>query len=433
MELAFARLRNEDREAEGLSEMNIVIVGAGIGGLTLALSLHCNGLARNITILEAAPSIAPLGVGVNLPPHATRELCELGLSDELASVGVETSQFMYFDSEGAELWSEARGLSAGYKWPQYSIHRGKLQNILYEAVLDRLGPDAVRTGSRVEGVTAGAATPRVTWRDADGLQTMTADLVVGADGVKSAVRDSLSERPAELAWNGWVMFRGTTRAQPFLDGRTMVLVSSDGMRVVAYPIEKPGLDGKMTLNWILSRRQDDHTLDRGNWSRKSDLNALVGFVEGWNFDWLDIEDMVRSGSEAYEYPMVDFDPLPRWNYGRATLLGDAAHAMYPFGSNGASQAILDARYLARELATREIDEALAEYEATRLKITAAVQRANRRQANETMDRVNQFAQSNALAGAREELSEREREYKRLAGFDMEELNNRASWTVKAKA
>lgn len=411
--------------------MNVVIVGAGIGGLSLALSLHDAGVAKRITILEAAPEIRPLGVGVNLPPHATRELVELGLGPQLADVGIETSNLTYFDPRGNELWAEARGLAAGYHWPQYSVHRGRLQMILYDAVLHRLGADCVRTGCRVTGVTTHESSSDVRFV-VDGVEDdLTADLVVGADGIKSTIRDTLRGEKTDLVWGGWVMYRGTTSAPHFLDGRTMVIVGDENLRVVVYPIEN-AKDGCLpTQNWILSTKTTDHSaIDFGNWNRACDAQELADLIRNWTYDWLDVEGLVRSARESYVYPMTDFDPLDSWTYGRTTLLGDAAHAMYPFGSNGASQAILDARVLANRLATQDVDTALAEYEATRIAVTAGVQQANRKQANEVMSRVSQLARSDTFDSARKELEEKENQYKRLAGFSVQELNQRASWSVR---
>jgi 2-polyprenyl-6-methoxyphenol hydroxylase-like FAD-dependent oxidoreductase len=423
--------------------MSILIAGGGIGGLAAALSLHAAGL-HEVQVLEAATEIRQVGVGVNLPPHAVRELTELGLGEALAQHGIPTSELSYYDRRGKLIWAEPRGLGAGYRWPQYSIHRGKLQQILFDAVVARMGEAVVRTGQRVSGFVPMAAGVRVQVADRSGAspatdRTLEADLLIGADGIRSAVRQSADPALGALATNGWMMYRGTTRSGRFLSGSSMVIIGDEHLRVVVYPIE-PGVN-----NWLLVRPAESGTdqggtdggatgqgatAELGNWNRSVEPRAIAQCVQDWTFDWLDVPAMVAGSDIAWEYPMADFDPLSQWVFGRAALLGDAAHAMYPFGSNGASQAILDARVLAWQLATQpEIDAALAAYQAERLPVASAVQLANRRQANDVMAKVSAMVRQDAHAGAQAELKEVEARYKRLAGFDAETLNTRASWSV----
>ena len=408
--------------------MSIVIAGGGIGGLAAALSLHAAGL-REMQVLEAATEIRQVGVGVNLPPHAVRELTELGLGEALAQHGIPTSELSYYDRRGKLIWAEPRGLGAGYRWPQYSIHRGRLQQILFDAVVARMGEAVVRTGQRVSGFAPMPDGARVQVTDRSGAspatdRTIEADLLIGADGIRSTVRQSADPTVGALATNGWMMYRGTTRSGPFLSGSSMVIIGDEHLRVVVYPIE-PGVN-----NWLLVRPGAGAGDELGNWNRKVEPRAIAQCVADWTFDWLDVPALVAGSDIAWEYPMADFDPLSRWVFGRAALLGDAAHAMYPFGSNGASQAILDARVLAWQLATQpDIDAALAAYQAERLPVASAVQLANRRQANDVMARVSAMVRQEAHAGAQAELKEVEARYKRLAGFDAETLNARASWSV----
>jgi 2-polyprenyl-6-methoxyphenol hydroxylase-like FAD-dependent oxidoreductase len=423
--------------------MSILIAGGGIGGLAAALSLHAAGL-REVQVLEAATEIRQVGVGVNLPPHAVRELTELGLGEALAQHGIPTSELSYYDRRGKLIWAEPRGLGAGYRWPQYSIHRGKLQQILFDAVVARMGEAVVRTGQRVSGFVPMAAGVRVQVADRSGAspatdRTLEADLLIGADGIRSAVRQSADPALGALATNGWMMYRGTTRSGRFLSGSSMVIIGDEHLRVVVYPIE-PGVN-----NWLLVRPAESGTdqggtdggatgqgatAELGNWNRSVEPRAIAQCVQDWTFDWLDVPAMVAGSDIAWEYPMADFDPLSQWVFGRAALLGDAAHAMYPFGSNGASQAILDARVLAWQLATQpDMDAALAAYQAERLPVASAVQLANRRQANDVMAKVSAMVRQDAHAGAQAELKEVEARYKRLAGFDAETLNTRASWSV----
>ena len=423
--------------------MSILIAGGGIGGLAAALSLHAAGL-HEVQVLEAATEIRQVGVGVNLPPHAVRELTELGLGEALAQHGIPTSELSYYDRRGKLIWAEPRGLGAGYRWPQYSIHRGRLQQILFDAVVARMGEAVVRTGQRVSGFVPMAAGVRVQVADRSGAspatdRTIEADLLIGADGIRSAVRQSAAPALGALATNGWMMYRGTTRSGRFLSGSSMVIIGDEHLRVVVYPIE-PGVN-----NWLLVRPAEcgtdqggtdgvatgqGATAELGNWNRSVEPRAIAQCVQDWTFDWLDVPAMVAGSDIAWEYPMADFDPLSQWVFGRAALLGDAAHAMYPFGSNGASQAILDARVLAWQLATQpDMDAALAAYQAERLPVASAVQLANRRQANDVMAKVSAMVRQDAHAGAQAELKEVEARYKRLAGFDAETLNARASWSV----
>jgi len=411
--------------------MSIAIIGAGVGGLTAALSLHAAGQG-DILLLEAAREIRDVGVGINLPPHAVRELSELGLGDVLEKAGVPTSELAYYDPTGRLIWAEPRGLDAGYKWPQYSIHRGTLQRLLVEAVRERLGPSSIRIAQRVTGVSTAdgnkAVIAAIDQTAADRAVSYTADVAICADGIRSPARDSLYGAVTPLASNGWVMYRGVTTSAPFLTGRSMVIIGDETQRVVVYPIA----DG--VINWLLVRPKDATRAEAelGNWNVPVSTSAIAAFVKDYRFDWLDVHHLVASSSESYEYPMADIDPLPRWIFGRCALLGDAAHAMYPFGSNGASQAILDARVLAYELATAgTIDGALRAYDAQRRPVASEVQLANRRQAGDVMARVSALARSGAHGDAATELQDVERRYKQLAGFDVDALNTRKSWSVSA--
>ncbi len=409
--------------------MSVAIIGAGVGGLTAALSLHAAGQS-DILLLEAAREIRDVGVGINLPPHAVRELTELGLGDALDKVGVPTKELSYYDPKGQLIWAEPRGLNAGYKWPQYSIHRGTLQRLLVDAVRDRLGPSAIRIAQRVNnvGTTDNKAVIAATDLIEDRAVSYTADVAICADGIRSPSRDSLYGAVTPLASNGWVMYRGVTKSGPFLSGRSMVIIGDETQRVVVYPIA----DG--VINWLLVRPKDTARGDTelGNWNLPVSTSVIAEFVKDYRFDWLDVHGLVSASSESYEYPMADIDPLPRWVFGRCALLGDAAHAMYPFGSNGASQAIIDARVLAYELATAaNPDDALRGYETQRRETASGVQLANRRQAGDVMARVSALARSGAHGDAKAELQDVERRYKQLAGFDVDALNTRKSWSVSS--
>ncbi|MGY5128256.1 flavin-dependent oxidoreductase [Streptomyces nigrescens] len=388
--------------------MRITIAGGGIGGLATALSLHAAGL-DDIVIHEATQEIRPLGVGINLLPHAVRELTELGLADRLAAIGVPTAELTYFNRYGQAIWSEPRGLDAGYRWPQYSVHRGRLQLLLLDAVRERLGAHSIRTGSRITGLRHDS------------------DLLVGADGIHSAVRASLFPGEGAPPWNGLVLWRGTTYGEPFLTHRSMIMAGDGTQKFVAYPIG----DGRL-INWIAERPLDGEPPERGNWNRPADLATVVEHFSDWRFDWLDVPGIIEGAEAAFEYPMVDRDPLPYWTRDDVVLLGDAAHAMYPIGSNGASQAIIDARVLAHSLATTGSATA---YENIRRPATTALQLANRRQGPEVVMRL---AHERAPGGFEDieqvvplaERAEIAASYKRTAGFHPNLLNQRASWSVR---
>jgi 2-polyprenyl-6-methoxyphenol hydroxylase-like FAD-dependent oxidoreductase len=345
---------------------DVLIAGGGIGGLTAALTLHARGIES--TVLERATDLKPLGVGINLLPHAVSELYELGLGDELSQLAVAPTSISYYDTEGKLLFREPRGIDGGYGYPQYSVHRGQLQMLLLSALRERLGPNAVRTSAELHGFDESGNRVRVRTSAGD----FTADALVGADGIHSAVRAQLHPEPDPLLWSGVRMFRGATAGE-FLDGRTMVIVKDpQGVDLVTYPI------GDGLTNWVVMMPESDPGPLPGDakWNRPGDRTAIVRHLKGWNLGFLEAADMVRRTESVLEYPMVDRGVLPWWGRSRVTLLGDAAHPMYPVGANGGSQAIVDARVLADELA-RDFDGGLKSYEDIRRAETADVVEANR--------------------------------------------------------
>ncbi|MCA4752912.1 FAD-dependent monooxygenase [Mycolicibacterium fortuitum] len=345
--------------------MDIVIAGAGIGGLTAALALHARGIRA--TVVESARELAALGVGINLLPHAVRELTQLGLGEDLLAISATPAVIDFYRSDGTLLFREPRGIEGGYGYPQCSVHRGRLQMLLLDAVRARLGSDAVRTGAGVVDFVETADAVHVQTRAGD----FTAELFVGADGVHSMVRRRLHRGPDPLAWSGVRMFRGASGMTPFLDGRTMAIVKGQsGVELVTYPI------GGDMVNWVLQLPETGPGPLPGdtNWNTPADPAAVAAHMSGWHLDWLDTRELVARSPAVFEYPMVDREPLPHWGTQRVTLLGDAAHPMYPVGANGGSQAILDAAALADELAA---GRGLAGYEAHRVPETAAVVYANR--------------------------------------------------------
>jgi 2-polyprenyl-6-methoxyphenol hydroxylase-like FAD-dependent oxidoreductase len=411
--------------------MTVLIAGGGIGGLTLALSLHQIGVP--VRVFESVPQLKPLGVGINVLPHAVRELVELGLMDKLDASGVRTKELAYFSKRGQPIWSEPRGLDAGYKWPQFSIHRGILQQILLDAVTERLGTDNILTSHHLSdwtetpnGVRA-SFTDRVTGKPAGSRE---GDILIAADGIHSAVREKLYPNEGPPIWNGRILWRGITASDAFLSGRTMIMAGHEMLKFVCYPISKaPDAAGKYQINWIAERHMPPSwQWRREDYNRAAKLDEFLPWFESWNFDWLDVPGLIKACAHAYEYPLVDRDPLARWTFGRVTLLGDAAHPMYPVGSNGASQAILDARTLTREiLANGPTNAALVAYEAERRPATSDLVMLNRRNGPE---QVMQLVEERAPDGYKvvtDVLSQKELEdiaanYKRVAGFQVEALN-----------
>jgi 5-methylphenazine-1-carboxylate 1-monooxygenase len=414
--------------------MTVLVAGAGIGGLTLALSLHQAGLP--VKVFETAEELRPLGVGINLLPHAVRELDELGLLPRLDRIGIRTAELAYYSKRGQLIWSEPRGLDAGYRWPQISLHRGKLQMLLLEALRERLGAESVMTGWHLSGWrsgTAGVTAGFVDKKSGTPRGSVEGSLLIGADGIHSSLRQRLYPEEGPPIWNGAILWRGTARVAPYLTGRSMIMAGHERQKFVCYPISAAEEDGKATINFIAERKfAPDHGWRREDWNRPGDPADFLPQFEDWVFDWLDVPALIRAAETIYEYPMVDRDPLPHWREDRVTLLGDAAHAMYPIGSNGASQAILDARVLTREILEHGMSpEALATYEAERRPATAKIVLANRQNGPEqVMQKVEEqapggFARIEEVLTP-EELEETAGNYKKLAGFDRDGLNSRPS-------
>jgi 5-methylphenazine-1-carboxylate 1-monooxygenase len=325
----------------------VLIAGGGIGGMALALTLHQIGVP--CVVLEAVPELAPLGVGINLQPNAVRELFDLGLgAGVLDTIGLPAREWALVGRNGNDVYAEPRGLLAGYRWPQYAVHRGQLQMLMYRTVLQRLGPDAVRLGQRVTGYrqTAGGVVAQVETRSGQRLE-LPGSLLVAADGLHSAVRAQMHPTQPPIQWGGAIMWRGTSPGRPIRSGASFVGLGSLKHRVVLYPISPPDPDtGLATINWIAEITVDNAGgWTQGDWNRRVALSDFAHHFDGWNYGWLDVPAMLRGAQEIFEYPMIDRDPVPTWVDGRVALLGDAAHVMYPVGSNGASQAIVDARVL----------------------------------------------------------------------------------------
>ncbi|MDM0077871.1 flavin-dependent oxidoreductase [Variovorax sp. J2P1-59] len=333
--------------AESFDTRPVLIAGGGIGGITLALTLHQIGVP--CVVYEAVPDLQPLGVGINLQPNAVRELYDLGFDDQvLGTIGIQAREWALVGRNGNDIYAEPRGLLAGYRWPQYSVHRGQLQMLLYRAALERLGPDAIRLGHRVTGYRNGPDGVTALVETRDGRRTeVEGRLLVAADGLHSAVRAQMYPAQPPIQWGGAIMWRGTTPGVPIRSGASFVGVGSLRHRVVLYPISPPDpATGLATINWIAEITVDNAKgWTQGDWNRRVGLDDFIHHFEGWDYGWLDVPAMLRGAKEIFEYPMIDRDPVPSWVDGDVALLGDAAHVMYPVGSNGASQAIVDARVL----------------------------------------------------------------------------------------
>lgn len=413
--------------------MRVLIVGAGIGGLTAALKLHARGI--DVRVFESAAEIRPLGVGINLLPHATRELIELGLGQPLAATGVETRALRYLTQYGQEIMEDPRGRSAGFRWPQYSIHRGALQMILLDAARQRLGNEAIHTGHRFDGFEQDAKGVTATFRDRAGGEprgSYRGDLLIGADGIHSTVRARLYPDEGPPSFSGVTVWRGVVESKPFLDGRTMIIAGHWNQEAVIYPVSaEAARRGRSLVNWVAMVRGQAKLPPRTDWSRPGKLEDFLPRFAEWNFGFIDIPALFCSTRQIFEFPLVDRDPVERWSFGRVSLLGDAAHPMYTSGSNGAAQAILDAEALAAALIEAEGDGvfALARYQAARSPATAGVVLANRQMGPERVlqlvdERLRGPEDDVASLVSREELEKVTRRYRRIAGFDVATLNGK---------
>jgi 2-polyprenyl-6-methoxyphenol hydroxylase-like FAD-dependent oxidoreductase len=376
--------------------MKAIIVGGGIGGLTTALMLRARGI--DCELYEQADSIRELGVGINTLPHAIRELAQLGLLDRLDAAAIRTFELFYLTRHGQQVWHEKRGLDAGYEVPQFSIHRGRLQGAIHQAVIERLGADAIRTGCRLGSFSQDEGGASAFFFDRGGVHVHTArgDILIGADGIHSKVRESLFPDEGPPVWNGLMLWRGARDWPVFLTGKSMIIAGGLNAKAVVYPIAEGTSPATRLTNWAVLVKIGDGSAPpprREDWSRLGNRDELMPHVAGFTIPQVDFRGLIAATPEFWEYPCCDRDPLPYWSSGRVTLLGDAAHPMYPVGSNGASQAILDARCLADTLARSEHPrQALAAYEKQRLPMTADIVASNRRGGPEgVIDAVEQLA------------------------------------------
>jgi 2-polyprenyl-6-methoxyphenol hydroxylase-like FAD-dependent oxidoreductase len=413
--------------------MKVVIAGAGIGGLTAAMCLKRAGF--DVEVFEAVNELRPLGVGINIQAGAVRILSALGLEPALAATGIETRELRYANRHGQTIWADPRGRHAGLPWPQFSIHRGELQMILFDAAQRTLGRDKIHFGRRLAGFEQNGrkVTARFGERDGTIVATSEADVLVGADGIHSTVRGHFYPDEGPPKWQGILMWRGVTVGQPFLGGASMVQAGHHTQKFVCYPISRAHAErGEALINWICDLYQGDQaTPPREDWNRPGKLEDFLPRYADWNFGWLNVPEVIRNAHTILEFPMVDRDPLPRWSHGRITLLGDAAHPMYPIGSNGASQAIIDGEALAQELSTGDDpDAALQRYEQRRLPPMARIVESNRRKG---IDIMLDLVEERAPQGFTDlesvlpvvELERIVGDYKKLAAQDRETLQRLA--------
>jgi 5-methylphenazine-1-carboxylate 1-monooxygenase len=407
---------------------DIIIVGAGIGGLTLGLTLHKCGIPCRV--LESAAEIRPIGVGINLLPHATQQLAALGLEAALARVAIETSDATFFNRFGQLIYQEPLGRAAGYAHPQFSIHRGDLQMVLLDAFRARAGHDRLLANHHCIAVEQDEAGVSVHFSDGPGganRSVVRGRVAIACDGINSAIRKQLFPDEGEPRYSGINMWRGVTRWKPMLSGASMVRAGwlSHG-KMVIYPIRHAGEDGLQPINWVAEIETPVYR--KRDWNRPGSIDDFIGAFADWHFDWLDVPLFIRAADSVLEFPMVDQDPLPRWSFGRITLLGDAAHPMVPRGSNGAGQAILDARVLTSALLENENPAAaLASYEKQRLEATTRIVLTNRTNPpdailREVFQRTHDrpFGQIDDVI-SRDELVALSEGYKRIAGYSKDAL------------
>jgi 2-polyprenyl-6-methoxyphenol hydroxylase-like FAD-dependent oxidoreductase len=396
------------------------------------LSLHQARIPA--VVYEAAPDVRPLGVGINLQPNAVRELTELGLADRLAAVGNATERLALFNKFGQPIWQEPRGRAAGYNWPQYSIHRGALQVLLFAAARERLGAANLRTGHRLISFAERGDKVVAAFADHAGrpLGEDEGDVLIGADGIHSTVRRRLYPHEGEPRFAGQVLWRAATPLPPFLGGHTMIIAGHFHQRVVVYPMG-PAPSGSLLTNWVVQVTVDDDAPRREDWNRQVPAGTFLPLIELWRFHWLDVPAMVRGTGEIFEFPLVDRDPVGQWSFGRVTLIGDAAHPMQPIGSQAGSQAVIDARVLTQAL-IEESDPvaALRRYDAARRPAMNEITLRNRRFGPEAAMQIAEERAPDGFARIEDVISHAEmdaisRSFHAAAGLDAATVNTRPSF------
>lgn len=415
-----------ERILDNRKRLNIAIIGGGIAGLALALNLKRRGLTCDV--YESVPEVKELGVGITLLPHGMRELAALGVQAKLEAAGIENLESVFFNRHGQYIYSEPRGRHAGYPVPEVGIHRGKLHRILFDEALAEVGPQHIHTGHRCTGVEQDANGATVHFADPISgatLPSVQADVVVACDGINSAIRKQFYP-DEKMAFSGINTWRGVTKHKPILTGKSYVRVGSiETGKMVIYPIvDNIDHQGNQLINWMAEI--EGNSRDMNDWNTGGKIEDFMPIFNDWKFDWLDVPALIRNADQVLQYPMVDKDPIPQWTFGRVTLMGDAAHPMYPRGSNGSAQALIDARTLAAELAT-QVDPlaALQKYEAIRGEVTSRIVQTNRSVPPDFINiKVDELAGDKPFNHiddliSQHELREISEHYKKIAGFSLE--------------
>ncbi len=412
--------------------MKIAIVGGGIAGLGFAMALHARGM--DCDVYESVPQVKELGVGITLLPHGMRELAGLGLQSQLEDVGIVNEESVFFNRYGQFIYREPRGRHAGYAMPEIGIHRGTLHKLMFDEAVKRLGAHRIHTDHRcvlVEQSASSASLHFVKSSNGQAWPLIQADLVVACDGINSTVRRQFYP-DEKVAFSGINTWRGVTRHKPILTGKSYMRVGSiQTGKMVIYPIvDNIDGDGLQLINWMAEIQRENDTMN--DWNQSGDVNDFLSIFKDWNFPWLDVPSLIRNAQQILEYPMVDKDPVDQWTFGRVTLMGDAAHPMYPRGSNGSAQALIDGRTLADELGRQsgaggDPCAALLSYEKLRLQTTAKIVRTNRTLPPDSINiRVDELSGGKPFKHiddliSQAELRQMSDEYKRIAGFSLEAL------------
>ncbi len=414
-----------------MTKERVIIAGGGIGGLTLALTFHQIGVP--FVVLESSPEMRPLGVGINLQPNAVRELFDLGFdAGILDTVGVPSREWALVGLNGREVYAESRGLEAGYRWPQYAVHRGKLHMLLHQTLLERAGSEAIRLGTRVEGYSRlpeGGVVATV--RDSDGSTSeISGSLLIGADGIHSVVRAQMHPDQPPIHWGGAVMWRGTVQAKPLRTESSFVGLGTHRHRMVIYPISGTDADGTALINWIAEVTMDNSDgWPEDSWFKEVTIDSFAHHFDAFRYDWLDVPSMLREADCAYMNAMIDRDPVSTWVDGPVALMGDAAHAMHPTGSNGASQAIVDARVMGAAMLEHGVTpQALSAYDDQLCSKISEVVLRNRSAGpfgllNILHERCEGVFDDIEAVIPRDERDEFMGKYKAAAGFAIETLNS----------